>query len=45
MNGSSKVAVKQFASFNEAMEFSLTLPLNSVLEIKKYDNEIDNTKD
>lgn len=42
--GSSHVSSKAFDSFREAMEFSMNLPRESVLEIKKYDNETNNTK-
>ena len=44
MTGSTKVSTRTCASLKEAVAFSLTLPSEAVLEIKRYDNETNNTK-
>ena len=36
------VSVREFISLSEAVKFANTLPINSVLEIKKYDNKTNN---
>ena len=36
------VASKEFDTFSEAVDFSNKLPINSVIEIKKYDYKTDN---
>jgi hypothetical protein len=38
----STVAFKEFDSFREAVDFSNKLPINSVIEIKHYDDKTDN---
>ena len=42
MNGTSAVSFKEFDTLGEAVEFSNNQPINSVLEIKLYDNEARN---
>jgi hypothetical protein len=39
--GSSDVAFKDFATFSEAVEFSVKHPVDCVLEIKYYENSAD----
>ena len=39
MNGTSAVSFKEFDTLGEAVEFSNNQPINSVLEIKLYDNK------
>ena len=41
-NNSNAVASKEFETFTEATEFSIKQPLNSIIEIKKYDSKINN---
>ena len=36
------VASREFPSFSEAVDFSNKLPINSVIEIKHYDDKTDN---
>jgi len=38
LTGGSVVSVKEFEVLTEATEFAISLPINSVLEIKYYDN-------
>jgi hypothetical protein len=42
LNNSNAVASKEFEDFREATEFSIKQPLNSIIEIKKYDSKINN---
>jgi len=42
MNGSTGVSFREFATLSEAVDFSNKQPINSVLEIKLYDNEARN---
>lgn len=44
MTGSTRLSIRWFDTFAEATEFSIKLPPYSVLEIKKYDNKTNNTK-
>jgi len=39
MNGSSSVAFREYETLGEAVDFSINQPINSVLEIKQYDNK------
>jgi len=39
MNGTSAVSFKEFDTLTDAVDFSNKQPINSVLEIKLYDNE------
>ena len=41
-NNSNAVASKEFEDFTEATEFSITQPINSIIEIKLYDTKINN---
>ena len=41
-NSSSAVASKEFESFTEATAFSIKQPLNSIIEIKYYDDKTNN---
>jgi len=41
-NNSNAVASKEFESFREATEFSITQPINSIIEIKHYDTKVSN---
>ena len=45
MSGSSHVVNKQFDTLKEATEFANKQPLESVLEIKHYDNKTNNIQD
>jgi hypothetical protein len=42
MNGSTGVSFREFDTLAEAVDFSNQQPINSVLEIKLYDNEARN---
>jgi hypothetical protein len=42
MNGSTGVSFREFETLGEAVDFSNKQPINSVLEIKLYDNEARN---
>ena len=42
IGNSQMVGFKEFATFEEATNFSIKQPMNSVIEIKKYDDKIDN---
>ena len=42
MNGTSAVSFKEFDTLVDAVDFSNKQPINSVLEIKLYDNEARN---
>jgi hypothetical protein len=42
LNNSNAVASKEFENFKEATEFSIKQPLNSIIEVKKYDTKINN---
>ena len=39
------VASKEFENFKEATEFSIKQPINSIIEVKKYDTKINNIQD
>lgn len=39
MNGTSTVAFKDYETLGEAVDFSIKQPINSVIEIKQYDNK------
>ena len=41
-NNSNAVASKEFESFQEATEFSIKQPINSIIEVKHYDTKISN---
>ena len=41
-NNSNAVASKEFQSLQEATEFSIKQPINSIIEIKHYDTKISN---
>ena len=41
-NNSNAVASKEFETFMEATEFSITQPINSIIEIKHYDDKTNN---
>jgi hypothetical protein len=38
LNNSTVVSVKEFETLRESTDFAISLPINSVLEIKYYDN-------
>jgi hypothetical protein len=42
INGTSAVSFREFDTLAEAVDFSNKQPINSVLEIKLYDNEARN---
>ena len=42
LNNSNTVASKEFDDFREATEFSIKQPLNSIIEIKYYDDKTNN---
>jgi len=44
-SSSSQVADEEFATLKEATEFANNQPIESVLEIKKYDNKISDLQD
>ena len=44
-NSSSAVASKEFQSLQEATDFSIKQPINSILEIKHYDAKASNIQD
>lgn len=39
MTGGTRVSSREFATFNEAMEFSIKQPKESIVEIKLYPDE------
>ena len=39
MTGGNSVTSREFPNFGEAIKYSITLPLDSVLEIKYYPDE------
>jgi hypothetical protein len=41
-NNSNAVASKEFENFQEATEFSIKQPINSIIEVKHYDTKISN---
>ena len=41
-NNSNAVASKEFQSFKEATDFSIKQPINSIIEIKYYDDKTNN---
>ncbi len=41
-NNSNAVAFKEFDDFKEATEFSIKQPINSIIEIKYYDDKTNN---
>jgi hypothetical protein len=45
LNNSNAVASKEFEDFREATEFSIKQPINSIIEVKKYDTKINNIQD
>lgn len=45
MGGSSLVTSKQFETLKEATEFANKQPIDSVFEIKLYDNKASNIQD
>ena len=45
MSGSATVAVREFPSLKDATEFANKQPIESVLEIKHYDNKTSNVQD
>ena len=44
-NGSSAVAVREFPNLKEATDFANNQPIESVLEIKHYDNKVSDLQD
>ena len=44
-NGSSSVAMREFPNLKEATEFANNQPIESVLEIKHYDNKASDFQD
>ena len=42
INGSSAVDFKEFESLQEATDFSIKQPINSIIEIKYYDDKTNN---
>jgi hypothetical protein len=44
-NGSSAVAVREFPNLKEATDFANNQPIESVLEIKHYDNKASDLQD
>ena len=45
INGSTAVAAREFPNLKEATEFANKQPINSVLEIKQYDNKTSDLQD
>jgi hypothetical protein len=45
INGSTAVAAREFPDLKEATEFANKQPINSVLEIKQYDDKTSNLQD
>ena len=45
MTGSTRVSSRWFDTFAEATQFSISLPIESVLEVKLYDNKASNIED
>ena len=45
MSGGSNVACREFDTLQEATHFANKQPIESVLEIKRYEFKTDNTKD
>jgi hypothetical protein len=41
-NNSNAVAFKEFENFQQATEFSIKQPINSIIEIKHYDTKTSN---
>ena len=41
-NNSNAVVSKEFETFMEATEFSITQPINSIIEVKLYDTKTSN---
>lgn len=39
------VAFREFDTFKDATDFSIKLPIDSVIEIKKYDDKTNNIQD
>lgn len=44
-SGSTTVDFKEFDTLKDAVEFSIKLPIESVLEIKHYDSKTNNIQD
>jgi hypothetical protein len=44
-SASPQVVYKEFATLKEATDFAIKQPIESVLEIKKYDNKTSNIQD
>lgn len=45
IGGSQMVGFKEFATFAEATDFSIKQPIDSVIEIKHYDDKTNNIQD
>jgi hypothetical protein len=45
VGSSQMVGSKEFPTFTEATDFSIKQPINSVIEIKYYDDKNDNIQD
>jgi hypothetical protein len=45
INGSTAVVAREFPDLKEATEFANKQPINSVLEIKQYDDKTSNLQD
>jgi hypothetical protein len=45
INGSAAVAAREFPNLKEATEFAINQPIESVLEIKHYDDKTSNIQD
>jgi hypothetical protein len=45
INGSAAVAAREFPNLKEATEFAINQPIESVLEIKQYDDKTSNIQD
>jgi hypothetical protein len=42
LDGKNAVAYREFDTLNEAAEFSIKQPINSIIEIKQYDTKTSN---
>ncbi len=45
IGNSQMVGFKEFPTFSEATDFSIKQPINSVIEIKHYDDKTNNIQD
>ena len=45
INGSTAVAAKEFPNLREATDFAINQPIETVLEIKHYDDKTSNIQD